>query len=131
MTAYEAGLPPYARLLGLGEEVQPDGPPRLVMPFAATVLGRPGFLHGGAISGLLEMAALVALRHVLAGETARIKPVNVTVDFMRGGRDHPTCAIGLVSRLGGRVANVDAVAWQDDRARPIASARLNYLLVRG
>lgn len=130
MTARETGLPPYAGLLGLAEEVQAAGPPRLVMPFADTVLGRPGFLHGGAIAGLLEMAALVALRHALAGATARIKPVNVTVDFMRGGRDHSTYAVGLVSRLGGRVANVDAVAWQDDRARPIASARLNYLLVR-
>ncbi len=61
----------------------------------------------------------------------RIKPVNVTVDFMRGGRDHPTRALGSVTRLGGRVANVEAVAWQEDRGRPIASARMNYLLVRG
>ena len=36
-----------------------------------------------------------------------------------------------VTRLGGRVANVDAVAWQDDPARPIARARMNYLIVRG
>lgn len=131
MTAPTTGLPPYARLLGLVEEAQDDGPPLLVMPFADAVLGRPGFLHGGAISGLLEMAAIVALRHALAGAEARIKPVNVTVDFMRGGRDKPTRAMGIVSRLGGRVANVEAVAWQDDRARPIASARMNYLLVRG
>ncbi|WP_375429508.1 PaaI family thioesterase, partial [uncultured Sphingomonas sp.] len=93
--------------------------------------GRPGFLHGGAISGLLEMAAIVALRHALAEEGGgRIKPVNVTVDFMRGGRDKPTRAAGIVTRLGGRVANVEAAAWQDDRDRPIASARMNYLLVR-
>ena len=123
-------LPPYARLLGLSEEAQADGPPHLVMPFADPVLGRPGFLHGGAIAGLLEMAAIVALRHALGDDDVRIKPVNVTVDFMRGGRDRPTRAVGIVSRLGGRVANVEAVAWQDDRARPIAGARMNYLLVR-
>ena len=123
-------LPPYARLLGLEVEAQADGPPVLMMPFAAAVLGRPGFLHGAAIAGLLEMAGIVALREALAEEEARIKPVNVTVDFMRGGRDHPTRAAGRVTRLGGRVANVDAVAWQEERGRPIAGARMNYLLVR-
>ncbi|HEU0043867.1 MAG TPA: PaaI family thioesterase, partial [Sphingomonas sp.] len=36
----------------------------------------------------------------------------------------------IVTRLGTRIANVEAVAWQDDRAKPIASARMNYLIVR-
>lgn len=125
-----SALPAYARLLGLAEEPQDEGPPLLVMPFAEPVLGRPGFLHGGAITGLLEMAAIVALRHALNDDAARIKPVNVTVDFMRGGRDKPTRALGVVERLGSRVANVDATAWQDDPARPIARARMNYLIVR-
>lgn len=49
---------------------------------------------------------------------------------MRGGRDHDTLAAGIITRLGNRVANVEAVAWQDDRARPIASARMNYLIER-
>ena len=107
----------------------------LVMPFADDVLGRPGFLHGGAISGLLEMAAIAALQHALeaegaTGSEARIKPVNVTVDFMRGGRDKPTRAAGVVTRLGNRVANVEATAWQDEREKPIAAARMNYLIVR-
>ncbi len=123
-------LPPYADLLGIEVE-QGEDAPVLVMPFADEVVGRPGFLHGGAISGLLEMAAIAALQHALAEEGGgRIKPVNVTVDFMRGGRDKPTRAAGIVTRLGGRVANVEATAWQDDRDRPIASARMNYLLVR-
>ena len=124
-------LPPYAETLGLVAEAQADGPPILIMPFADSVVGRPGFLHGGAIAGLLEMAAIVALRHALAGEGGgRIKPVNVTVDYMRGGRDKPTRAMGIVTRLGTRVANVEATAWQDDRTRPIAAARMNYLIVR-
>ena len=123
-------LPPYAEALGLELE-QGDGAPVLVMPFADDVVGRPGFLHGGAISGLLEMAAIVALDRALAGEGGgRIKPVGVTVDFMRGGRDKPTRAAGRVTRLGTRVANVEATAWQDDPARPIAAARMNYLIVR-
>jgi len=125
-------LPPYAQLLGLSAERDGDGAPVLVMPFGVDVLGRPGFLHGGAISGLMEMAAIVALYDALAGEGGgEVKPVNVTVDFMRGGRDKPTRSRGIVTRLGTRVANVEATAWQDDPAKPIAAARMNYLIVRG
>lgn len=122
-------LPPYADLLGLTLEPDAAGAPVLLMPFGDPVVGRPGFLHGGAISGLLEMAAYVALLHELAGEGG-VKPINVTVDFMRGGRDKPTRARGTVTRLGTRVANVEASAWQDDPAQPIARARMNYLVVR-
>lgn len=125
-------LPPYAELLGLSIEEDGAEPPVLVMPFGPAVLGRPGFLHGGAISGLMEVAAIAALRRALAAEGGgHIKPINVTVDFMRGGRDKETRAVGIITRLGTRVANVDSIAWQDDRARPIARARMNYLIERG
>jgi uncharacterized protein (TIGR00369 family) len=128
-------LPPYADLLGATVERADDGTPVLLMPFADGVMGRPGFLQGGAISGLLEVAAIAALQHALADEIdhgagGRIKPINVTIDFMRGGRDRPTRAAGTITRLGTRVANVEAFAWQDDRAKPIAAARMNYLIVR-
>lgn len=126
-------LPPYAAVLGLSIETQgsADEAPVLLMPFGDHLLGRPGFLHGGAIGGLLEMAAIVALYHALEPENRpRVKPVNVTIDYMRGGRDKPTRAAGIVTRLGSRVANVEAFAWQDERDRPIAGARMNYLLSR-
>ncbi|MGR6328513.1 PaaI family thioesterase [Sphingomonas sp. XXL09] len=124
-------LPPYARLLGVTVETKADAAPLIVMPFGDDVLGRPGFLHGGAIAGLLEIAAIAALRHALAVEGGgRIKPIGVTVDYMRGGRDKPTFAQGIVSRLGTRIANVDATAWQDDPAKPIARARMNFLRMR-
>lgn len=123
-------IPPYAELLGLTIEPGEDAP-TLVMPFATDVVGRPGFLHGGAIGGLLEMAAVAALQQALAAEGGgRVKPINLTVDFMRGGRDKPTRARGTVTRLGKRVANVESVAWQDDADRPIARARMNYLIAR-
>ncbi len=125
-------LPPYAETLGLSIDPDDTEGCTLIMPYADGVLGRPGFLHGGAISGLMEMAAIVALQRALADEGGgRIKPINVTVDFMRGGRDKLTYSKGLVTRLGKRVANVEATAWQDDRAKPIAAARMNYLVVRG
>ena len=124
-------LPPYARLLGLTSEPG-DGAPVLVMPFEAeTHAGRPDFIHGGAIGGLLEMAAIVALRHALDDDDVRIKPVNLSVDYMRGGRTKPTHAQGHVLRLGTRIANVDATAWQDDRDKPIAVSRQIFLIARG
>ncbi|MDF2385119.1 PaaI family thioesterase [Nostoc ellipsosporum NOK] len=122
-------LPPYAELLGL--TVEPgERAPVLVMPFGDGVLGRPGFLHGGAIGGLLEMAAVGALWQALGTDETQVKPINLTVDYMRGGRDKPTRARGAVTRLGTRVANVEAIAWQDEPDRPIAAARMNYLIVR-
>jgi uncharacterized protein (TIGR00369 family) len=123
-------LPPYAELLGLSVEPGADAPV-LVMPFSGDVVGRPGFLHGGAIGGLLEMAAVGALLQALEVEGgATVKPVNVTVDYMRGGREKETRAKGMVTRLGNRVANVSAIAWQDEEDRPIAAARMNFLIVR-
>ncbi|WP_294050275.1 PaaI family thioesterase [Sphingomonas sp.] len=122
-------LPPYAELLGL--TVEPGATaPVLVMPFGDGVLGRPGFLHGGAIGGLLEMAAVGALWQALGTDETQVKPINLTVDYMRGGRDKPTRARGAVTRLGTRVANVEAIAWQDEPDRPIAAARMNYLILR-
>jgi uncharacterized protein (TIGR00369 family) len=123
------GLPPYAQLLQLRIDAESGGP-RFVMPFHDDVVGRPGFLHGGAIAGLLEFAAFVTLRRAIDDDGVTMKPVTVTVDYMRGGIDRDTFAAAEVQRLGQRVANVEAFAWQDERARPIASARLNFLLER-
>ena len=124
-------LPPYADLLGLSIAGEEAGSPLLLMPFGTGVMGRPGFLHGGAIGGLLEMAAFTALyARFPDAERPRIKPITVTVDYMRGGREAETFAIGTIARLGTRVANLEAVAWQEDRSRPIAVARMNVLLAR-
>jgi uncharacterized protein (TIGR00369 family) len=125
-------LPPYGELLGLRTESGGGGETLWIMPFRDEVVGRPGFLHGGAIAGLLEFAALGTLYEALGGqESVTVKPINVTVDFMRGGIDHDTYAAATITRLGNRVANVEAHAWQADRTKPIAAAHMNLLLRRG
>jgi uncharacterized protein (TIGR00369 family) len=123
-------LPPYAELLKL--RVEDGQPPRFVLPFHDDVVGRPGYLHGGAIAGLLEFAAFETLRQAIGEERAAMKPITVTVDYLRGGGASrgQTHAEAVIERLGNRIANVDAVAWQADRARPIATARINFLLER-
>jgi uncharacterized protein (TIGR00369 family) len=123
-------LPPYAELLGLSTRRE-GGELLWIMPFREQVVGRPGFLHGGAIAGLLEFAALGTLYDALGeADGAAAKPINVSVDFMRGGTDGETYASAVVTRLGRRIANVEAHAWQEDRAKPIAAARMNLLLKR-
>jgi uncharacterized protein (TIGR00369 family) len=123
-------LPPYAQFLGIRAERSETGELRFVMPFGDAVVGRPGYLHGGAIAGLLEFAAFGALYEALGSQEAKVKPVNVTVQYMRGGVQHDTFASAIVTRLGKRVANVEAHAWQLDPAKPIASAQMNILLRR-
>ncbi|MEN3971896.1 PaaI family thioesterase [Sphingomicrobium sp. XHP0235] len=126
-------LPPYARLLRLSA-AEIDGRLTFTMPFHDDVTGRPGFLHGGAIAALLEFAAFGTLRRELdrdgAAASAAMKPVTVTTDFLRGGRPKDTMATARIERLGRRIANVDAVAWQDARDVPIANARMTFLLER-
>jgi len=100
------------------------------MPFHDDVVGRPGYLHGGAIAGLLEFAAFTALSRAIGDDAVTMKPVTVTVDYMRGGMPGDTFAEAKIERLGKRMANVEAYAWQQDRAKPIASARINFLLGR-
>jgi len=123
-------LPPYAEMLGLSGDGFENGAPVLIMPYRIDVMGRPGFLHGGAIAGMLEMAAISALQTEFGDEKPRFKPINITVDYMRGGREKDTRAVGIVTRVGTRIANVEAFAWQDERDKPIAAARMNILISR-
>jgi len=122
---------PFARTMGFGSERDSEGRLVLTMAFETNKMGRPGFLHGGAIAGMLEAVAFTTLAEALeADDNARIKPINVTVNYLRGGRDALTRARATIERLGRRVANVEAIAWQDDPDNPIAIAQMNLMLQR-
>jgi len=118
-------MPPYATMLGLLREGT-----RLRMPFGPHLVGAPGRLHGGAVAGLMEIAANLAVRDAIGEAEAVLKPVNVTVDYLRGGAMEDTHAEAFLMRVGRRVANVRVEAWQGDRGRLIAAARLNMLIMR-
>ncbi len=125
-------IPPYGQVLRLTVDRTNGGTPRFAMPFHDDVVGRPGYLHGGAIAGLLEFAAFTTLAEAIGDETVVMKPVTVTVDYLRGAGASrgDTHAEAVIERLGNRIANVDVVAWQTDRERPVATARINFLLDR-
>ncbi|GGI76453.1 hypothetical protein GCM10007973_11660 [Polymorphobacter multimanifer] len=120
---------PYGKLLDLAFERVADEF-HLTMPFAIGLVGAPGRLHGGAIAGLLEIAALARVITALpdADAAPRIRPVTITVDFMREGAPQLTTATAEITRLGRRIVNVSARAWQADRAKPIAAANVNFLV---
>jgi uncharacterized protein (TIGR00369 family) len=122
---------PYFQTMGFDSERDSEGRLVLTMAYQTNKMGRPGFLHGGAIAGMLEAIAYATLAEAL-GEDDRpqIKPVNVTVTYMRGGRDALTRARATIERLGKRIVNMEATAWQDDPSKPIAMAQMNVLLVR-
>lgn len=130
MAAVAGRLPPYARGMGITVDHIEGAMPVLALPFGQRVEGRPGYLHGGSTSGLLEIAGFTALQTHLAMQDriVKLKPVNVTVQFLRGARANTTYAVGRVTRAGGRTANVDIEAWQTDRSKPVATAVMNFIL---
>ncbi len=128
--AETTGLPAYAQALGISVHEIEDGTPILTVDFSADVEGRPNFYHGGAIAGLLENAAFAALRAALLAQDreAKLKPVNITVQYLSGGKSETSYAKARITRMGRRNANISVEAWQSDRAKPIASAILNILM---
>lgn len=123
-------LTPYAEALGISVVRIEGEAPVLCVEFADAVQGRPGALHGGAISGLLETAGYALLRAALAaaGRELSMKPINLTVQFLASGKPRPTYAKARIVKLGRRTANVSIEAWQDDTERPIASAVMNVMV---
>lgn len=122
--------PPYADVIGARRN-NATGEPILTIGWSRQIEGRPGFVHGGVIAGLLELACYEALTNEFPdGQIPGIKPVNVAVDYLRGGVMTDTHAVAQIVRIGKRVANASALCWQDDRSKPIATARMHLLLDR-
>ncbi len=123
---------PYAEVMGFAVSRDDAGTLVLALPYSLDVRGRPGFVHGGALAGLLETVAYQTLSERLGrDDPVTLKMVNVTVSFMRGAVEQTTFARATIERLGKRMANVEAIAWQDDPAKPVAVAQISVLLARG
>jgi uncharacterized protein (TIGR00369 family) len=119
---------PYARFLDLQTLVSGDEI-TVIMPFNDKLIGNPMLpaLHGGSTAALLEMTAMAQV--ALTFPNPRLpRPINVTVAYLRTGRPIDVFARARISRAGRRVAHVQAVAWQEERAQPIASLTAHFLL---
>jgi uncharacterized protein (TIGR00369 family) len=102
-----------------------------VLPYRPELIGNPLLpaLHGGAVAGFAETAAVL---HLLAGAAAPAalppRGVDFSIDFLRSAGPADVLASCTTVRLGRRVALVHITLWQDDARRPIASARAHLLL---
>lgn len=126
-TAFVEAIP-YARFLGLS--VDREGESLITtMRFTPMLVGNASIpaLHGGTLGGLLESAAVFQLLYE-AEHLVLPKIVNVTVDYLRSARAVDTHAAGIITKQGRRVTSVRAVAWQDDRDKPVATANAHYLV---
>lgn len=119
---------PYARFLGLLTRREGDLL-TVTMPFADKLIGNPVLpaLHGGSTAAMLELTA-VAQVAVLYPRLALPRPINVSVTYLRSGRPLDVHARARISKAGRRVAHVQAEAWQDDEAQPIASLSAHFLV---
>jgi uncharacterized protein (TIGR00369 family) len=118
---------PYAGFLGVGAEI--DGAALItVLPFSEDLIGNTVLpaLHGGVVGAFLELTALAQLSHVTGGATPRT--VDITIDYLRPARAVTTRASAQIIRLGRRVANVHAVAWQSGPSQPVATLRGHFLV---
>ncbi len=119
---------PYAQFLGLSVRREAE---ELIttMRFAPMLIGNASIpaLHGGTLGGLLESAAVFQLLFE-ADELVLPKIVNVTVDYLRSARAVDTHAAGIITKQGRRVTSVRAIAWQESRDRPVATANAHYLV---
>ena len=116
---------PFARCLGI--RIAEDG--TLVMPFSPKIIGNPILpaIHGGMTGAFLETTAIVGVTRGL-GVSALPKPIGLTINYLRSGRALDSYADVSIVKQGRRVVAFEARAWQDDPAKPIASAFGHFML---
>jgi uncharacterized protein (TIGR00369 family) len=119
---------PYAAFLGVRAELKGDEL-TLVMPFADHLIGNPVLpaLHGGVVGALMELTALTQLA-IASKSDAFPKTIDVGFDYLRSGRPRDTFARARVVKIGRRIANVQAEAWQSERGALIAAMHGHFLL---
>lgn len=134
---------PYYRFLEieverLGDELTTH------LPFRQKFVGNPFLpaIHGGIMGAFLEVTAQIQLGwlQVSASDTTTPdqmdrphlpsipKTIDATIDYLRSARPQETFARAIVQKAGRRVVHIHVTAWQDERDRPIASMRGNFLM---
>ena len=120
-------LIPYAVFLGVRAESDETGG-LLLLPFRDEIVGNVNLpaVHGGVVGAFLELTALLQLME--QGLERVPRPINFNIDFLRSVGPHDTRGRAEIVKHGRRIANVRVLAWQDDRARPVAAGIGNFLL---
>ncbi len=119
---------PYASFLGVRAELKGDEL-TLIMPYSEQLIGNPLLpaLHGGVVGALMELTAITQL--AVASKSEKFaKTIDIGVDYLRSGKPIDTYARARVVKIGRRIANVQAEAWQNERSQPIAAMHGHFLV---
>ena len=119
---------PYATFLGLRAELKGDEL-TLILPYSEHLVGNPLLpaLHGGVVGALMELTAITQL--AIASKSEKFaKTIDIGVDYLRSGKPIDTFARARVVKIGRRIANVQAEAWQNERSQPIAAMHGHFLV---
>ena len=122
---------PYARYLGF--VVEREGTEiTTILRFGRHLIGNPVLpaLHGGVVGGFLETTAIMQIVFE-ANAGVMPKPVDINIDYLRSGKPVDTYGRAVITKLGRRVVNVHAEAWQEEHDRPVATLRGHFLLPVG
>jgi uncharacterized protein (TIGR00369 family) len=119
---------PYAGFLGVRAELKGDEL-TLILPYSEHLVGNPLLpaLHGGVVGALMELTAITQLAISSKSETFA-KTIDIGVDYLRSGKPTDTYARARVVKIGRRIANVQAEAWQNERSQPIAAMHGHFLV---
>lgn len=122
---------PYASFLGVRAELKGDEL-TLILPYSEHLVGNPLLpaLHGGVVGALMELTAITQL--AIASKSEKFaKTIDIGVDYLRSGKPIDTYARARVVKIGRRIANVQAEAWQNERTQPIAAMHGHFLVADG
>lgn len=119
---------PYMEWMGIEMRVE-GGEVRGLMKQSDMLIGNyvHRALHGGTLGALLESTAVFELLYSADSENLP-RIVNITIEYLRSGKDQDTHARAFVEKLGRNVANVRAIAWQSDESKPVAAAQCHFLV---
>ncbi len=98
------------------------------MPFAERLIGNPHLrnIHGGIIASFMEAAASLVI--IEKPENGNLKPINLTVNYLRPAKSRAVMCRVKIVRAGRRIGVVEAVVWQDDEEKPVAKGLFHFLL---
>ena len=119
---------PLAQEMGLRCEVMGDEM-TMIMPYQEKLIGNVAIraLHGGAIGAFLEITVMAQVFLQTDIETLP-KPIDLTIDYLRSGREADTFARAIIRKQGSRMTSVHAEAWQSDISKPVAALRAQFLM---
>jgi uncharacterized protein (TIGR00369 family) len=127
MDSAQVELPVYARTIGVELDGWDGERPILAIDYTNDICGNPGMFHGGAVSSLLEMAAVATLRAGVE-DGAGLVTANATVEFLRVAAEQRAYASAKIVRAGRRLATVQATLWQESPEKPVATAIFNIMI---